>query len=80
MLIEIRAKPNSREEKIELADGGLVIFLKEPAEKGKANRALLNLLKKTFGSARLVSGKTSRRKLVEIPQKSLKEAEQAMGL
>ncbi len=71
MIIEARVKPNSSSEKIELKENLLLVHIKAPAEKGKANRALLKLMKETFGFARIVSGETSRKKFVEIPQESL---------
>ena len=73
MIIEIRVKPNSREEKIELKENFLLVHIKAPAEKGKANRALLKLLKKVFGEARIVSGEISHKKRIEIPQESLED-------
>ena len=42
-------------------------MVKEPRQKGKANQAVLKLLKKHFGKqARLVSGATSTTKIVEL--------------
>ncbi len=75
MRIEVKAKPGSKQEKIEFTEGRLTVFLKEPAEKGKANTALIKLLSRVFGSASIVSGAKSRKKLVEIPQSSLEEVE-----
>ena len=73
MIIQIKVKPNSREEKIEISEEGLLVFLKAPLEKGKANRALVKFLSKVFGSAEIVSGETSRKKFVEVQQESLEE-------
>ncbi|MBI4015592.1 MAG: DUF167 domain-containing protein [Candidatus Aenigmarchaeota archaeon] len=73
MRIEVKAKPGSKEEKAEFRDGKLIVFLKEPAEKGKANIALIKLLSGIFGSARIVSGVKSKKKVVELPQGSIEE-------
>ncbi|HLE07206.1 MAG TPA: DUF167 domain-containing protein [archaeon] len=79
MIIEIRVKPNSSSEKISLKENILLVNLKAPAEKGKANRALVKFLSKVFGSARIASGETSRKKFVEIPQENLEEIKRIVG-
>lgn len=71
MKIFIKAKPNSREEKIEKIDGiNYVVSVKEPPKKGKANEAIRNALAVYFktGSAnvRIISGYSSRNKIIEI--------------
>lgn len=70
MKIHVKVIPNSKTEKIEkmeTADNWFIVRVKEPAEKGKANKALVKLLKKYFKKqVRIVSGFTSRRKIVEI--------------
>jgi uncharacterized protein YggU (UPF0235/DUF167 family) len=45
----------------------LRVRTREPADKGKANRAVLKLLKPIFGSCELSCGLTSHRKAVFIP-------------
>lgn len=71
MRINVKAKPNSREEKIEKIDENhYVISVKEPPIKGKANEAVKNALAvyfKTRSSAvKIISGYTSRNKIIEI--------------
>jgi len=71
MKINVKAKPNSREEKIEKIDEtNYVVSVKEPPIKGKANEAIRNALAVYFktGSSRvkIVSGYTSRNKVIEI--------------
>ena len=68
MKIIIEVKAGSREESLEMIDEGrYLIKVKEPRQKGKANQAVLKLLKKHFGKqARLISGATSTTKIVEI--------------
>ncbi len=71
MKINVKAKPNSREEKVEkIDDGNFVVCVTEPPEKGKANEAIRNALAVYFkiGSSRvrIVSGYSSRSKIVEI--------------
>ena len=70
MLIKIKVKPNSKEERIEkISDKEFVIFVKEAPQKGKANEKVVRLLSKELG----ISGKnikiknpTSRIKFVEV--------------
>jgi hypothetical protein len=51
----------------EQADGSLVVWVKAKAEKGKANIAVVKLLSKHFGGrVRIISGITSRQKIVEV--------------
>jgi len=71
MKINVRAKPNSREEKVEkTGDNDFVVSVKEKPEKGKANEAIRNALAVYFkvASARvkIISGYSSRNKVVEI--------------
>lgn len=50
MIIKVKAKPNSREECIEkLSDSEYLISVKQPAEDGKANTRIINLLAKELG-------------------------------
>jgi hypothetical protein len=74
MKIFVKAKPNSREEKVEKIDEqNYVVSVKEPPEKGKANDAIKNALAVYFktGSSyvKIVSGYSSRNKIIEIINK-----------
>jgi len=71
MKINVRAKPNSKEEKVEKSDeNNYVVFVKEPPEKGKANEAIRNALAVYFKISstrvKIVSGYSSRSKIIEI--------------
>ena len=67
MKLTVKVIPNSKENKIEKENGILIVRLKEKAEKGKANIALIKLLTKYFNSkVRIVSGHRSRNKIIEI--------------
>ncbi len=71
MKIFVKAKPNSKEEKVEKVDEThYVVCVKEPPEKGRANNAVRNALAVHFktGSScvKIVSGYSSRAKIVEI--------------
>lgn len=71
MKIFVKAKPGSKEEKVEKIDEShYVVSVKEPPEKGKANAALRNALAVYFktgtASVKIVSGFSSRNKIIEI--------------
>ena len=68
MKIEVKVQPNSgREEVQKISENKYKVFLKKPAEKNKANIELLKVLKKYFGvDVKLISGKTSKNKLVDV--------------
>ncbi len=65
-VISIKVVPNSREDKV--VDGEpIVVKVMEPPERGRANQAALKLLAEHFDAeVRIISGHTSRRKLVEL--------------
>jgi hypothetical protein len=72
MKLTIFAKPNSKEAKVEKVDETTYkVFVKEPPVKGLANRAIVNLLADYFdvsiSAIRIVSGYTSRTKIIELP-------------
>ena len=66
--INVDVKADSREEKVEkIGENTYLVHVKAARKKGKANVAVLKLLKKHFGhNAMLLSGHTSTRKIVEI--------------
>lgn len=71
MKIFVKAKPNSREEKIEkIDDTHFVVSVKAPPIQGMANRAIIKLLADYFKTdvsrVRIVSGAIARNKIVEI--------------
>jgi uncharacterized protein (TIGR00251 family) len=74
MKINVKAKPSSREEKVEKIDeNNFVVSVKEPPEKGKANEAIRNALAIYFKIAssrvKIISGYSSRNKIIEISER-----------
>ncbi len=66
MRLSIKVVPNSKKDEI-IEGNPFVVKVKESAEKNKANIAVIKLLSKHFKSrARIVSGFTSRKKIVEF--------------
>lgn len=70
MIITVDVKPGQREESItETGENHLLVQVKVPASKGKANKTVIKLLKNHFGKpVFLVSGHTSSRKIFEVEE------------
>mgnify|MGYP001580420748 CR=1 FL=1 len=71
MKIFVKAKPNSKVESIKkLSETNFEICVKEPPIKGRANAAIMMALARHFkvplSKVRLVSGFSSRMKIIEI--------------
>ncbi len=71
MKIFIKAKPNSKIESIKkFSETNFEICVKEPPVKGQANAAIILALAKhfkvPFSAVRIISGYTSRQKIIEI--------------
>jgi len=76
--LRIKVVPSSSKDVIaEWLDDTLKVRVRAPPEKGKANAAVEKLIEKTLGLPRghvhIVSGKTSGRKVIEIPGMSASE-------
>jgi uncharacterized protein (TIGR00251 family) len=70
MRIIVDVKAESREEGVERIDEGhYLVRIREPRKKGKANVAVLKLLKKHLGKqVSLVSGATSTTKIIDVEE------------
>lgn len=71
MKLSIFAKPGAKEEKVEkISEKEYRVSVKEPAKEGRANWAIERVLADYFGVAvarvRIISGKTSRAKILEL--------------
>jgi uncharacterized protein YggU (UPF0235/DUF167 family) len=71
MRLQIRVTPRARQPKIEVSgDGTMVVKVREPAENGRANAAVIEALAGHFGVAKravtILHGHGSRQKLVEV--------------
>ncbi|MHA1220485.1 MAG: DUF167 domain-containing protein, partial [Candidatus Heimdallarchaeota archaeon] len=78
VIITLHVKPNSKIQSIKLdIDGSMVVYLKSPPDKGKANKELVKLLAKFFDCSSsvvlLVSGQTSRDKTLVLKEITLEE-------
>jgi len=70
MRIEIKVIPKSSRAEIVEQDGVLKVYVKAAPDKGKANKAVIDLISKKYGvsksSVSIVLGETSRKKIVEV--------------
>ena len=69
--IIVKAKPGSRDDKIEkIDDSNYIVFVKAPAIEGKANAAIIRLLAGYFDVSpslvEIISGHMARVKVIEI--------------
>lgn len=73
MKVNVKAKPNAREEKVkEVEPGVFEVSVKEPPLQGRANAAIAKALAEHFGVSKsqvvLASGFSSKQKVFEIFQ------------
>jgi len=70
MIISVRVRPNSREDRIEkIGENEYIVHVSAPARDGKANVAVVKMLSKYFGASYKgikIKNPTSRRKIIEI--------------
>jgi uncharacterized protein (TIGR00251 family) len=71
MKIFVKVRAKSKQEKIEkIDDSHFKVFVKAPAQDGKANQAIIKVLADYFnmpqGQIRIISGQSSKQKILEI--------------
>jgi len=71
MKINLKVRPNSKQERIEKLSGGeFVLWTRAPAREGKANEAVIKLLSAYFSIPKsrinIVQGAGSKNKVVEV--------------
>ena len=71
MKIIVKVKTKAKEERVEkIGEGAFTVWVKEPAEKGKANSAVIKAVAKHFkiprSNVQIVSGLSSRQKIIII--------------
>ena len=65
MIIKVKVKPNSKEFKIKKGEVW-EISLKNQAKDNKANLELIKEMKKRYGSCKIIKGRSSKNKLLEV--------------
>ena len=70
MRIEVKVFPKSSRDELVKKDGILKVYIKAAPDKGKANKALIALIARTYkvkkSDVSIVTGQTSRNKVVEV--------------
>lgn len=72
MKVFVKVKPKAKENKVEKAvgDNCFNVWVKEPPIEGRANEAVCKVMAEYFGvplaKVKIISGKTSRQKIIEI--------------
>ncbi|MBD3380375.1 MAG: DUF167 domain-containing protein [Candidatus Omnitrophica bacterium] len=70
MRIEAKVFPKSSREEMVEKDGSIKIYVKAPPDKGKANKAVIELVARVYKArkrdVRIVRGETSRNKVIDI--------------
>jgi hypothetical protein len=64
IIFEISTIPNAKKPSITKESGKIKVRVREPPDKGKANRAVAAALQKHFGRCRIISGEKSRKKTI----------------
>jgi hypothetical protein len=79
VILEVKAKPNSKESKIVVEEEEIVVFCVEKPVKGKVNKEIIKQFSKLFHNrVELVSGFTSRQKRLLIRGFRKNEAERIL--
>ena len=70
MTINIKVVPNARRERMVQESGRYKVYVNAPAEGGRANARMVDILSEHFGvkrrEVRIIRGETARQKVVEI--------------
>lgn len=70
MKIRVKVKPGSKIEELSWEGDNIIVKVKEPPSKGRANQAVVRLLAEYFGvslnQVRILSGFKSRNKVIEL--------------
>ncbi len=70
MKLTVKAYPKSSRREVRKEDGIFKVYVTEPPDKGKANKAILGLLSEYFGvpksNMRIIRGECNRTKVIEI--------------
>ena len=82
--LRVLVKPRSKEQKFEIDEEELKVYLKASPTKGKANKELISFLAKLINLKKsdieLVKGHKSRNKVVSISNCSIEQVNKALNL
>lgn len=72
MKIKVKVIPNAKKQRIEQTNEGFKIYLTVPAQEGRANKNLVEVLAEYFDVKKynitIVQGETQREKVIQIDQ------------
>jgi len=75
VFLKIKAHPSSSKKKIVIEEYSVDIYVNEPPDKGKANKAIIKFLSKSLSipstSVKIVSGLKSQTKLIKLKNTNL---------
>ena len=81
-LIEVRVQPKASSNRITVVDGRIKVYVTAAPEKGRANKAVIEVLARELGVPKSVvsikSGERSRTKLIEVEGLDLSEIERRL--
>ncbi|MBN2154457.1 MAG: YggU family protein [Candidatus Lokiarchaeota archaeon] len=84
LLLNIVIKPNSRENQIKSNTENIIVFIKSPPVKGKANKELLIYLSSVFKLSKtqlsIISGHKSKNKTILIENSDSKQKEEILNI
>ena len=83
IILKVKAFPKAgRNQIVGVRNGELVIRVRAPASKGEANKELIRVLAKALSISRseigIVSGETSRHKVIDLPKTAKSALEEAL--
>jgi len=68
--IQVKAKPNSKNDEVSQEGGSFIVKVKEPPKEGRANQAIIKLLAHHFSvpkdQVKILNGFKSKNKVIEI--------------
>jgi uncharacterized protein (TIGR00251 family) len=78
--LDVHVKPNSKEFRISVENGELIVFCRETPEKGRVNKELIKGLSRLFKKrAEILSGFTSKQKRILIKDASAEEVNEILS-
>lgn len=82
MILTVKVKPNSRDNRISKENGLLVIRIHAPATEGKANKAIVEFLSELMDIPKsfieIVGGATSQHKRISVAEKYKENVERVI--
>ena len=83
MILSIKVKPNSRDNRMSKENGELVVRIHAPAQDGKANKAIVEFLSESMGIPKsfieITGGTTSKYKRLSIAEEFKSKVEEMIA-